>query len=285
MVEVSLGAEREAVSYGRWVDGAPPSANSVFYAASLTKQLMGTMTAIASDEDELRTDDSVRHWLPELPRWTQGATIAQLLHHLAGLPRELPSLNSARSTSTVLAAVETLIEPANPPGARFEYSNDGYVLIAAILERAAGIPIERLAAKRVFTPLGMKNSLLSTRPRISIAGEPNPPATIGDGGWWTTAADVGRLLRHLNHDAHGKRLMETGQLIGGEDIDYGWGVRVLHIDGLLAASHGGSWARWQSKTLRIPERDCAIVVVARTDHAQTVSDLATELAATFSQAW
>lgn len=284
VIDVARGDEHGVVSRGRWAGGCVPSEDAVFYAASLTKQLIGALTALASDAGELSMEDSVRHWLPELPEWTEAVTIANLLHHTAGLTRELPSPGGVRSTDSVIAAVAELAEPDALPGTRFEYSNDGYVLLAVILERASGTPVDRLAPERVFTPLGMSNSALSVRALRPVLGEPDPPATIGDGGWWTTVRDVGLLLRHLNRDPIGKQLMETARLVSGEPVDYAWGVRLIRIGGLAAASHGGSWARWQSKTLRIPERDCTVVIAAQTDDAQAVSDLATDVAAEFSAA-
>jgi CubicO group peptidase (beta-lactamase class C family) len=284
VVSAARGDEHEVLTRGLWAAGSVPSEHTVFYAASLTKQLIGVLTALSSDAGELRTDASVRHWLPELPGWTEAVTVADLIHHTAGLPRELPAPGGARSTSSVIAAVGKLTEPDAPPGTRFEYSNDGYVLLAAILERASGISADRLAAERVFTPLGMSDSALTTRPIRTVPGEPDPPATIGDGGWWTTVADTGLLLQYLNRQAIGSRLMETAWLVSGQHVNYAWGVRVTRIGGLAAASHGGSWARWQSKTLRIPERDCTVVVAAQSDNAQAVSDLGTDLAAQLSSA-
>lgn len=284
VVGVARRDEYEVASRGRWADGSAPSEHAVFYAASLTKQLTGVLTALGTDAGELRMDESPRHWLPELPNWTETVTVADLIHHTAGLPRELPTPRGPRSTSSVIAAVAELSEPDAPPGTQFEYSNDGYALLAVILERASGTPVDRLAAERVFTPLGMSDSALATRPLSSVSGEPDPPATIGDGGWWTTVADVSLLLRHLNRQAIGSRLMETVRLVSGQHVNYGWGVRVIRIGGLAAASHGGSWERWQSKTLRIPERDCTVVVAARSDNAQAVSDLGTNVAAELSSA-
>lgn len=284
IVEVSRGREHSVVSYGRWADESSPSADSLFYAASLTKQLIGLLVAIAVDSGELDPGDSLRTWLPTLPPWTAAATVSQLLHHTAGLPREMHSHDGARSTCSTLASVEALTVPAAPPGARFEYSNDGYVLLALIVEKAAGRPIARLADNRIFTPLGMTHSTLTTRPCVTVPEEPDPPSTIGDGGWWTTVTDVGRLLRHLNRDVLGARVMETRPLTGGQPTDYGWGVRVVRIGERLAASHGGSWERWQSKTVRIPSCDCAVVVAARSSNAQTVSGLGTELAGILAEA-
>jgi len=44
------------------------------------------------------------------------------------------------------------------PGSKFDYSNSGYFLLGAILERVSGEPYERLLQERIFGPLGMKDS-------------------------------------------------------------------------------------------------------------------------------
>lgn len=271
-VVVEASRQLAVAARGRWIDGLVPSSGSFFYAASLTKQVIGLLVAIAEEAGEPRTEDSVRGRLPAMPWSAETITVDHLLHHTSGLPREL-SGSGTRSTATVLAALAELEVLPAAPGDRFEYSNDAYVLLAAMLEHASGASIDQLAAERVFTPLGMTSSVLASRPIVAIPDEPPPPATRGDGGWWATTTDVGRLLRHLNRDKLGTRVMQRGQLASAERIDYARGVRITSTSGFQTASHGGTWERWQSKTLRIPERECTVVVAARSHDAQTVSDL------------
>jgi hypothetical protein len=52
---------------------------------------------------------------------------------------------------------EMLGEPlVAPPGSRYAYSTPGYVLLAGIVERAAGMPYERFVATRLFAPAGLR---------------------------------------------------------------------------------------------------------------------------------
>ncbi|BDZ49707.1 D-alanyl-D-alanine carboxypeptidase [Frondihabitans sucicola] len=279
---VSVGDDMTVAACGSWPTGEPAGATTTFYAASLTKQLIGLLTAISVEAGDIALDDSLRTWLPSLPSWTTPITIGHLLHHTSGLPRELPPLAGQRSDSSVLDAITRSNGPTSLPGSRFEYSNDGYVLLALALEQAMGAPIEQLADQRIFAPLGMDSSSLDRATPVPVADEPPPPATIGDGGWWTNIHDLLTLLHSLNFGAFGRasaRLLERGKLADGTSIDYSWGVRTTTIDGVLAASHGGSWQRWQSKTLRLPSRNIAVAIAGRTSDALAISDFGNDLAA------
>ena len=48
-----------------------------------------------------------------------------------------------------------LLRLGSPPGARYRYSNVGYSLLAAIVERASGMRYEAFLARHLFTPAGM----------------------------------------------------------------------------------------------------------------------------------
>jgi CubicO group peptidase (beta-lactamase class C family) len=72
----------------------------------------------------------------------------------------------------------------------FDHSNVGYVSLAEIVTRIGGVPLDDLARRRIFDPLGMTGSRLGGPPAARHSGLPAPPGTVGDGGWWTTAADL-----------------------------------------------------------------------------------------------
>lgn len=244
VVGMSLSGKASVVARGTWPDGASVSARSMFYAASLTKQLIGLFAAMSVELGELAAEDSLRRWLPSLPPWTSAVTVDQLLHHTAGFPLHIQPDCEPHTTISVLEAMERLDSPVAPPGSRFEYSNDGYVLLALVLERATGIAIEQLAEQRVFASLGTHSSSLRRAPVVDVANEPTPPSTIGDGGWWTNISDLMTFLEALNagtFDPAAFRLMERGKLTGGDSIDYAWGVRSIAIEGFLpppTAAHG-----------------------------------------------
>ncbi|MBZ2196097.1 serine hydrolase [Ruania sp. N2-46] len=63
------------------VDGRAVTARTSFYAASVTKQVIGLLLARAAG-----VDDPVRRWLPELPDWVEPVRLRHLVHHTSDLP-------------------------------------------------------------------------------------------------------------------------------------------------------------------------------------------------------
>ncbi len=128
-------------------------------AASLVKQVIGHVAlALVDDLDEpVHADITVRH----------------VLSHTTGLPNWRPD-------------GEDLV-PLRPPGVRWGYSGEGFVLLQQHLERASGERIDELARALVFEPLEMRNSRLD---------DPEP-GFHGYRPLLTTAEDYGRFLAHV----------------------------------------------------------------------------------------
>ena len=146
--------------------------------------------------------------MPELPQWARQVRLRHLIHHTSGLAQETA-------------------EPSAAPGVRFAYSNAGYVLLAEAIGRAAGEPLPGLARRLIFAPLGMADSLFWTGPEPAPPGaapldpaDP-PPLSVGDGGLWSTAADLLRWADGLDRDRLGitGRVQTPGALDDGTPLD------------------------------------------------------------------
>jgi CubicO group peptidase (beta-lactamase class C family) len=121
--------------------------------------------------------------------------VATLLNHTSGLPNW---------TDGVLA-------PEFEPGTRWQYSGEGYVLLAAVVSEVTGEDFERCVTSRVFQPLGMHDSRLrftdgmrerAVEGRSSFGWrsqhdfrEVNAAASL-----YTTGADYAKLLAALLAD-------------------------------------------------------------------------------------
>jgi CubicO group peptidase (beta-lactamase class C family) len=93
------------------------------------------------------------------------------------------------------------------PGERFSYCNGGYVVLALIAERAAGVPFHRLVEERVCTPAGMSDTWflrsdeLPGSTAVGYLSEEGLRSNVfhlavrgsGDGGLYSTAADIASL--------------------------------------------------------------------------------------------
>jgi CubicO group peptidase (beta-lactamase class C family) len=121
--------------------------------ASITKALVGSTCAAALIEDgRLHLDDPASRWFPELdPR----ITIAHLLTHSAGYPAWTPIYRVRGSRDDRLAAARRAPLLADP-GARWTYSDLGFLTLLQVIEAIAG-PIGDLWDARVRVPVGIED--------------------------------------------------------------------------------------------------------------------------------
>jgi CubicO group peptidase (beta-lactamase class C family) len=102
-----------------------------------------------------------------------------------------------------------------------------YVVLAEVVSRVAGMPLADFARRRIFVPLGMTETMFWSGPEPAPPGaaplDPVHPAplSIGDGGLWSTAADLLRWADALNADRLGvPDLVQTpGTLDDGTPLD------------------------------------------------------------------
>jgi CubicO group peptidase (beta-lactamase class C family) len=141
-------------------EGPPIDADFRFDLASVTKPMATVALAmVLVGERRLDLDAPVRRWISEA---RSEGTVRQLLGHAAGCTAhveffrrlrtgELAGTASPREALVAMAARE----PASPPGVVPVYSDLGFIMLGAILERAAGMPLERAFAEHVAVPLGL----------------------------------------------------------------------------------------------------------------------------------
>jgi CubicO group peptidase (beta-lactamase class C family) len=133
--------------------------DTVFDLASLTKPLVGAAVTLALvDRGRCALDEEVTVWLPELDQLHgEGVTLRRLLAHTAGITGWRPVYTSAAGTTDVVRAIGAL-GLASTPGARFEYSDLGYIVLGAALARIGDKPLTDLAGELIFEPLGLADT-------------------------------------------------------------------------------------------------------------------------------
>jgi CubicO group peptidase (beta-lactamase class C family) len=277
-VSVSMGDVTASRCHGQ-VGDSELKPTTVIYAASVTKQMVAFMTAIAVEDRRLDYDGRIVDVMPRLPLWLREVRIRHLLHHTSDIPEITESIGPARDNDLV---IDRLRERAFDvtPGVQFAYSNTGYVLLAEILARAYATPIDQLGEQLLFRPLGMTASRLGGR-HVSLADFPDPPGTVGDGGLWTTLDDLSAWLIAVNqrrpHAAAAKRVGKPGALDDGLSLEYGLGVRVKHTQAGELLTHGGTWPGWLAKTVRYPGHALSVAVLSQSDDEDAISRLGTSL--------
>lgn len=283
----------------------PVTPRTNFRLASLSKQFTATAVMLLVADGKLRFDDSLSALLPDLPAFARGVTVRQLLTHTAGLPDYedfVPDSQSAQvHDRDVPALIGRAAGPRFAPGTRYAYSNTGYVLLALVVERASGQRFAEFLRRRIFAPLGMTGTVALEAGRtvvphrafgytVDSAGavgrtdQSNTSATLGDGGIYSSAADLARwdraLERHTLVSADAQRLAWTPPALpGGAPTAYGFGWFVTDDRGTTRLIHHGESRGFTNAIVRYPERRLTVVVLtnrtggAPWDIAQRVAEL------------
>ena len=185
------------------LDNARAHPHTVFYGASVAKQIIGLLLAQAVVDGKLSADDEIVSLLPSLPLWTRSVQVNHLIHHTSGLPDLAePGLGIPASNREVVERFQQFSATPYPrPGAAFGYNNAGYVILAEALATVLDRPITDVTAE-VFAQLELADTRLGG-PAVSLPSVADPPGTIGDGGLWTSIADLTNWLRACNRNALG----------------------------------------------------------------------------------
>ncbi len=149
-------------AYGsRAVDPAPEpmTTNTIFDLASLTK-IVATATSIMIlvERGKVRLADPLSDYIPEIKgEGRERITIELLLTHRAGYA---PDFDLKDRWAGYDEAIKRLVrEPLrNPPGAKFVYSDIGYIALGEVVHRASGLTLDEFARRNIFAPLGMRDT-------------------------------------------------------------------------------------------------------------------------------
>jgi len=134
------------------------------YAMSSTKSVTGLLVGMLIEDGRIKgIEEPVCTFIPT---WCSGlrskVTIRHLLSMTSGLPRMWE--NSVGFVSGDKDAYVMGLTPTSEPGTTWAYSNEGVQLLSPILDKAAGEPIQDYARRRLFEPMGMRETRLHVYP-------------------------------------------------------------------------------------------------------------------------
>ena len=221
-VAVEQGSARWA---GSWRDRAWSDDDGPRYLIySVTKPVIALLVLRLAARGAVELDAPLARWLPEAPH-ADRVTVRQLLRHTSGMPdygalREYHE--AVRRTPAIPWPDSEFLARAVPgpldfaPGAGWDYSNVGYLLLRRLLERVHGDPFAAIFAREVAAPLALRHSrvaaelddLLPLAPGYSryVGGEGGPavdvrgryhPRWVAHGVVASTAPELARLLHAL----------------------------------------------------------------------------------------
>src|ERR1017187_1251668 len=166
----------EAVGFADIAGKRAMKTDAVFWIASQSKAMTATAAMMLVDEGKIALDDPVEKYLPEfrgqmvvaekdnehmlLRKPRHPITIREVLSHMSGLPFksaiEEPTLDSLPLAAAVRSYAMTPLQ--TEPRTHYQYSNAGINTAARILEVVSGMKYEDFMQRRLFDPLGMKDT-------------------------------------------------------------------------------------------------------------------------------
>ncbi len=203
----------------------PMQTDSVFWIASMTKPLTAVAVLMLQDEGKLNVTNRIADYLPEFgPLKTPSGkpanlTLAQALTHTSGLGEGDPAVLRKAHTLADLIPLYLTAPMQYEPGAKWQYTQSGINVAARVVEVVSDMPFDAFLQKRVFDPLGMKDTTFypaekapgrlavgynkdrssgelvaaSLPAGFGVAGHP----PLGNGGLFSTGPDYARFCQLL----------------------------------------------------------------------------------------
>jgi CubicO group peptidase (beta-lactamase class C family) len=293
-------------------DATAVTSGDLWHLGSDTKAMTATLVGIAVDAGTLHFTDTVAALFPgeTIDAGYRDVTVDQLLQHRGGLPHDVPPAIWAQmyadgaAAGARLKAVRAMLAqpPAQTPGT-YVYSNAGYMVAGAALERLLGDTWEHLITARLWAPLGMTscgfgppgtagqvdqpwghatNADGSLRPLDpgSVSAD-NPPSLGPAGTAHCTIADWGKFLMLHVAGARGEAtsLVTTATLQhlqtapAGGDYAGGWIVGTRSWAGGTALTHTGSNLNWMVTAWLAPAKNVAFVSATNCASASCATQL------------
>ena len=135
------------------------TADTIFDVASLTKVVAtATSIMILVERGKVRLSDPLSNYIPELKgEGRERITIELLLTHRSGYA---PDFDLRERWTSYDEAMKRLVrEPLrSAPGARFVYSDIGFIALGEVVRRVSGLPLDEFARQNIFLPLGMRET-------------------------------------------------------------------------------------------------------------------------------
>src|SRR5262245_33013595 len=157
----------------------PMTVDTIFDIASLTKVVAtATSMMILVERGLVRLGDPVSRYIPEFGEMgKRNITVEQLLTHRSGLIPDNDIKDYEQGPEEAMRNIWKLA-PLVEPGSKFIYSDVNYIVLAELVKRLSGKPIDQFAAENIFRPLGMKDT--GYKPDASLAPRIAPTEKRGD---------------------------------------------------------------------------------------------------------
>ncbi len=297
---------RQDLGYADFNTQRPLNDSSVFELASVSKQFTAMGIMLLKEKKLLSYEDNVTKFFPDFPY--ANITLRHLLTHTSGLPSYEDQFEKKWDHKKIAFnkdVLEMLSREKDTlyfkPGSKWQYSNTGYAVLAAIIEKVSGQRYNDYMEKNIFQPLGMTHTFIYNSRRSTgkipgnyalgfvysdslkryilpdslpnldivyyldgIVGDGCVNSTTGDLLKWDRALYTTKLVSKPTLDEMLSPLVQTSPRDSTSFYGFGVGVQPKTPRG-KTISHTGGWPGYTTLIIRRTDIDETIIVLSNNE--------------------
>jgi D-alanyl-D-alanine carboxypeptidase len=276
---------------------APIDLNTKFNLGSMNKMFTAVAIAQLAQAGKLSFTDTVGKHLPDYPNKevADKVTIHQLLTHTSGMGMYWGEKFKEQREKLLTVAAHLPLFAADPlafaPGEKFQYSNAGYMLLGAIIEKVSGQDYHSYVREHIYKPAGMNDTGFYDQGKeisnlavgyTKMSPDGQPQAEIRDntsirevrggpaGGGFSTAPDLVKFQQALFSykllDKAHVELVTTGKVDGPRGMGkYAYGFGDNNVGGKHSIGHNGGFPGIAANFEMFPDSGYTAVELMNTD--------------------
>lgn len=253
------------------------------------KQFTAMAVLMLAEQGKLSLDDPLTKFFPDAPAAWKQVKIKNLLSHTGGFGDYPKNFDMRRDyTEAQLLKIVEAIPLAYPPGAKWAYSNLGYLTLGLVIHKVSGQFYGDYLHDRVFVPLGMNSTRVMSEADIipnRAAGYRLVKSEVKNQEWVSptlnTTAD-GSLYFNILDLAKWDAALRERKLISAASYDlmwtpfklssgkpnpdgYGFGWFISQVHGHRVIEHEGAWQGFNTNISRYVDDALTVVVLTNLD--------------------
>ncbi|MHA1885286.1 MAG: serine hydrolase domain-containing protein [Promethearchaeota archaeon] len=269
----------------------PITPKTTFNIGSITKQFTAMCILLLVEQGKMSLDDDIRKYLPKFPEYGQMVKIRHLVNHTSGI-RDFAGLLNLKGINLLEASNRPKHEVRNmlfkqrelnfTPGEEMLYSNSGYLMLEAIIEKVTRKSFREFAEENIFKPLGMKNTNFIDDNKYIIKNRAFGYIPDGKNGYFNKMIShkvPGMIYSNVedlilwDFNYHNNKLGKGGQdliktmqtpakLNNGEEVSYAFGLAIGKYKGQKTILHGGGVGGYRAIHVSFPKYKLSVIILA-----------------------
>ncbi len=255
----------------------------VFKLGSMSKQFTAIAIMMLIEQDKLTLETLFNEILPDYPSSGRGISVKHLLSHTSGINDHIEWAR-IREDLTLNELINSFKDKPliASPGEKYRYSNPGYVLLGAIIEKISGQTYEDFVTENIFKPLNLNNTYYGSNAKIIrnlVHGYRKRENKFYNAPYMsmTHPYAAGSLLSNVDDLVKWNIALFTGKIVkkeslikcftstklnNGKSAGYGFGWFISEFKGRKNVSHGGGVYGFVNHGMMLPDEGIYVTVLS-----------------------